>query len=61
MWSVDGKVVHKRVGWDPTPLPHLPMRLNANLWVPRSEELAGRLDESVLPAMASFRNVSIWS
>lgn len=61
MWSVDGKVVHKRVGWDPTPLPHLPMRLNANLWVPRSEELAGRLDESALPAMASFRNVSIWS
>ncbi|WP_218032859.1 family 16 glycosylhydrolase [Brevifollis gellanilyticus] len=59
-WSVDDKVVHQRVGWDPTPLPHLPMHLNANLWAPRSEELAGRLDESVLPATASFRNVSIW-
>ena len=40
-WSVDGRIVHERAGWDPTPLPHLPMRLYANLWAPRSEELAG--------------------
>nr|WP_087575385.1 family 16 glycosylhydrolase [Sphingomonas sp. CDS-1] len=59
-WSVDGKVVHERRGWDPTPLPHLPMRLHANLWAPRSEELAGRIDEAGLPARATFRNVSIW-
>ncbi len=58
-WFVDGRVVHERVGWDPTPLPHLPMRLHANLWVPRSKELAGRLDDSRLPATATFRNVSV--
>jgi len=58
-WLVDGRVVHERVGWDPTPLPHLPMRLHANLWAPRSEELAGRIDEGVLPATATFRNVSV--
>jgi GR25 family glycosyltransferase involved in LPS biosynthesis len=60
-WWVDGRVVHHRVGWDPTPIPHLPMRLHANLWAPRSEELAGRIDERTLPATAIFRNVSIWT
>lgn len=60
-WSVDGRIVHERAGWDPTPLPHLPMRLHANLWVPRSEDLAGRLDEKTLPAKATFRNLSIWT
>lgn len=60
-WWVDGKVVHDRVGWDPTPIPHLPMRLHANLWSPRSEELAGRIDERTLPTTAFVRNVSIWT
>lgn len=60
-WSVDGKVVHKRVGWDPTPLPHLPMRVHANLWAPRSEELAGTMDDNALPASAIFRRVSVWT
>ena len=60
-WSVDGSVVHERVGWDPTPIPHLPMRLHANLWAPRSAELAGRIDEGALPSTATFRNVSIWA
>jgi len=60
-WSVDGRIVHERVGWDPTPLPHLRMRLHANLWAPRSEELAGRIDEDALPATATFRNVSVWA
>lgn len=58
-WSVDGRIVHERVGWDPTPIPHLPMRLHANLWVPRSEELAGRINDGILPATATFRNVSV--
>lgn len=58
-WLVDGRIVHERVGWDPTPIPHLGMRLHGNLWAPRSEELAGRIDESTLPATAAFRNVSI--
>jgi GR25 family glycosyltransferase involved in LPS biosynthesis len=57
-WLVDGKVVHERGGWDPTPVPHLKMHLHANLWAPRSEELAGRVDERRLPAAATFRNVS---
>jgi GR25 family glycosyltransferase involved in LPS biosynthesis len=60
-WSVDGRTVHHRVGWDPTPLPHLPMRLHGNLWAPRSEELAGRIDQNALPATAKFRNLSIWA
>jgi len=60
-WSVDGKIVHERVCWDPTPVPHLPMRLHANLWAPRSQDLAGRIDDSALPSRASFRNVSVRS
>ena len=59
-WFVDDRPVHERGGWDPTPIPHLPMRLHANLWAPRSQELAGRLDERVLPSSAWFRNISIW-
>jgi GR25 family glycosyltransferase involved in LPS biosynthesis len=58
-WLVDGRVVHERVGWDPTPIPHLSMRVHANLWAPRSEELAGRIDERMLPAAAAIRNVSV--
>lgn len=58
-WLVDGRVVHERVAWDPTPIPHLSMRVHANLWAPRSEELAGRIDERTLPAAAAFRNVSV--
>ena len=60
-WLLDGRVVHERVGWDPTPIPHLPMRVHANVWAPRSEELAGRVDERGLPASAVFRNVSVRS
>lgn len=59
IWSVDGVVVHERVGWDPTPLPHLPMRLHANLWAPRSEELAGRVNKTNLPSTATFRNIRV--
>jgi GR25 family glycosyltransferase involved in LPS biosynthesis len=59
IWSVDGKIAHTRVGWDPTPLPHLPMHLHANLWIPRSTELAGRVHDDILPATATFRNVSV--
>jgi len=58
-WLVDGRFVHERVGWEPTPLPHLPMRLHANLWAPRSEDLAGRIGEGTLPAAATVRNISV--
>lgn len=58
-WLVDGEVVRERVNWDPTPLPHLRMRLHANLWAPRSKDLTGPLRGSSLPANASVRNVSV--
>jgi GR25 family glycosyltransferase involved in LPS biosynthesis len=58
-WLVDGQVVHERVSWDPTPIPHLGMRVHANLWAPRSDELAGRVDRRMLPANATFRNVMV--
>jgi GR25 family glycosyltransferase involved in LPS biosynthesis len=60
-WLVDGRVVHERPGWDPTPIPHPAMRVHANLWAPRSEELAGRVDERRLPVSAVFRSVSVRS
>ncbi|MCA1440808.1 family 16 glycosylhydrolase [Ensifer sp. IC4062] len=60
VWSVDGMVVHERVGWNPTPIPHLPMRLHANLWAPRSGKLAGRVNKANLPSTATFKNVRVW-
>lgn len=60
-WSVDGKVVHERGGWDPTPIPHLPMTLFGNLWAPRSEDFAGKINEQSLPVRAAFRNVAVFA
>ena len=60
-WLVDGRIVHTRTGWDPTPIPHLPMNLYGNLWAPRSRELSGHIIDRHLPATATFRNVSIWT
>tara|TARA_B100000949_G_scaffold233250_1_gene249253 strand:- start:3021 stop:3428 length:408 start_codon:yes stop_codon:yes gene_type:complete len=59
VWLVDGRPVHERASWEPTPIPHLPMRLHANLWAPRSVELAGRINAQALPACATFRNVVV--
>jgi beta-glucanase (GH16 family) len=42
-WFVDNHLVHKRVEWEPTPIPHLPMAFHINVWPCRSRELAGRL------------------
>ncbi len=58
-WAVDGMVVHSRASWDPTPIPHLPMQVHGNVWAPRSETFAGRLDQSCLPSTATFRNLHI--
>ncbi len=58
-WLVDGLVVHQRTSWNPTPIPHLPMRLHANLWAPRSEELAGQLLKRDLPREAVFSDVRV--
>ena len=56
-WSVDGHVVHERENWEPTPIPHLPMRFHINLWPPRSRRLAGRLSDGDLPAQAEVESV----
>lgn len=58
-WAVDGCVVHRRGSWDPTPIPHLPMKLHCNLWAPRSSELAGQIEPARLPVAAAFKNVQI--
>ncbi|MHB1699601.1 MAG: family 16 glycosylhydrolase [Acidobacteriaceae bacterium] len=58
-WLVDGRVVHRRVLWDPTPIPHLPMTLHVNAWPTRSRELAGRLVLRALPAAAHVRSIAV--
>jgi GR25 family glycosyltransferase involved in LPS biosynthesis len=50
LWWVDDHLVHRRVIWDPTPIPHLPMALHVNSWPSRSTELAGRINNRRLPA-----------
>lgn len=58
-WFVDDILVHDRGSWNPTPVPHLPMTLHANLWSPRSVELAGATEFLLPSATASFRNVEV--
>jgi beta-glucanase (GH16 family) len=58
-WRVDGRLAYERVNWDPTPIPHLPMQLNVNLWHSRSEELAGQLAGGELPAQTELRAIEI--
>lgn len=58
-WFVDDALVHERGSWDPTPIPHLPMKLHANLWSPRSESLAGKLEGRSIPSSAIFRDVAV--
>ena len=58
-WFVDDRLVHRRVLWDPTPIPDLPMTLHVNTWPTRSEELAGRLVRESLPAVAAVRRIAV--
>lgn len=58
-WYVDGDLVHRRVNWEPTPIPHLPMQFHLNLWPSRSTELAGRLRSRYLPTSCSLRSVRL--
>jgi GR25 family glycosyltransferase involved in LPS biosynthesis len=60
-WRVDGRLAHERDTWDPTPIPHLPMQFNVNLWHSRSEELAGKLSGGDLPAQAELRAIEIYA
>lgn len=56
-WFVDDLLVHRRVLWDPTPIPHLPMQLHFNTWPARSSQLAGRLNTRRLPTMAKVQSI----
>lgn len=58
-WFVDGRLVHRRVLWNPTPIPDLPMTLHVNTWPTRSQELAGRLARESLPAVAAVRRIAV--
>jgi GR25 family glycosyltransferase involved in LPS biosynthesis len=58
-WLVDDKIVHKRVVWGPTPIPHLPMTLHANMWITRSSKLAGRFKNKKLPTSSVFKKIDI--
>ncbi len=58
-WRVDGRLGYERANWDPTPIPHLPMQFNVNLWHSRSKELAGRLAGGDLPAHSEVTAIEI--
>ncbi len=58
-WLVDNRLVHSRVDWEPTPIPHLPMALHVNAWPSRSKELAGRLTNRRLPTTTSIRSIAL--
>jgi beta-glucanase (GH16 family) len=58
-WLVDDRLVHRRVNWDPTPIPHLPMTLHVNSWPSRSKELAGRVNTRLLPATTVVNSIAI--
>jgi GR25 family glycosyltransferase involved in LPS biosynthesis len=58
-WYVDGRLVHRRANWDPTPIPQLPMRFHLNLWPSRSSELAGRLRDRDLPAACFVQAINL--
>lgn len=60
-WFVDGRLVHRRVNWDPTPIPHLPMQFHVNVWPSRSRELAGSVDDRQLPAACRLQSVRLES
>ena len=58
-WLVDNRLVHRRVEWEPTPIPNLPMALHVNAWPTRSKELAGRLIGRRLPTTTIIRSIVI--
>lgn len=58
-WFVDNLLVHRRVEWEPTPIPHLPMTLHVNVWPSLSKELAGRLVSRRLPTASFVRSIDV--
>ncbi len=60
-WFIDNRLVHDRVNWEPTPIPHLPMQFHINLWASRARELTGLVQEDQLPAQSRVRRVGWYS
>lgn len=58
-WFVDDNLIHRRVVWDPTLIPHLPMTLHVNNWVSRSTQLAGRINNRYLPTASIVGEIAI--
>jgi beta-glucanase (GH16 family) len=58
-WFVDGELIHRRAVWNPTPIPHLPMKLHVNTWPTRSRDIAGQLALRQLPASAIVRTIAV--
>lgn len=58
-WLVDDRLVHRRVLWNPTPIPHLPMKLHCNAWPTRSPKLAGRLALRRLPTKVHVLSIRV--
>lgn len=58
-WLVDDKLVHRRVIWDPTPIPNLPMTFHVNCWLTRSKQLAGRINNKRLPATTTVNEITL--
>lgn len=56
-WFVDDVLIHRRVLWNPTPIPQLPMRLHFNTWPSRASQLAGRLNTRRLPAITQVQSI----
>jgi len=58
-WLVDGRVVHTRANWTPTPIPQLPMLFHVNIWPTSSYELAGSLDGKQLPTSVVLQSIQL--
>lgn len=58
-WFVDSRLVHRRVNWNPTPIPQLPMTLHLNIWPTRSKELAGRLNNRNFPTTTYIKSIAL--
>ncbi len=58
-WYVDNSLIHRRTTWSPTPIPDLDLKLYCSVWAPSSTELAGTLDQSILPTKSQLRHISI--
>ncbi len=58
-WFVDGKLIHYRTVWNPTPIPHLPMTVHVNTWPTNSRKLAGPLALHALPTSARIFRITV--